>query len=223
MISVILPYWKRAEVTHRSLSLYDRNYRGKLDFEVLLVDDGSHDIEADYPWLRIIRLPKKDRALSPCVPLNRGVSEARGEIISLACPEVMHNTPVLFEMLAELHKTGENGYVIAAAWCEEEKLWHCHTSLTANGYHGNQKQPKGSGFNFCVLMNKSLWDKTGGFDENYRELFCYDDTDFVNRVEKAGGIFRLRDDLVVQHVRANAKSDMNLPSGRGYFDSRWTQ
>ena len=104
-------------------------------------------------------------------------------------------------MREELRDLGENGYVLAACWYEAEQKWHCHSSLTAGGYHENIKQPVGSGFHFCAMLNRSLWDKAGGFDEEYREGSYYEDPDFVNRIARAGGIFKIRDDLVVEHVR----------------------
>lgn len=221
MISVILPYWKRPEVTHRSLVLYQKHYEGVLDFEVILVDDGSHDFDASYPWLRIEKLPKKETAKNPCVPINHGVRVSKGNIIVLSNPEILHNSPVLPQMLEELQRMGEMGYVLAACWYELDKKWHCRSDLVADGWHHNIRQPKGSGFHFCGMMYRSLWDKTGGFDEAYRDGWCYDDPDFVNRVAKAGGVFKVRDDLVVEHIREGALANWNLPDNRNIFEAKW--
>lgn len=210
MISVILPYWKRPEVTRHSLALYEKHYGGgKLDFEVILVDDGSHDFECDeYPWLYVNRsLPKKDTPLNPCKPINVGVAIAKGDVIVLSNPEIMHNAPVLPQMLDTLRELGPSGYVLAACWYEEDKQWHCHSSLTAGGYHGNIKQPVGSGFHFCAMLNRALWDRAGGFDDEYRDGSHYDDPDWVNRVSRAGAVFKIRDDLVVEHLREGCRLD----------------
>lgn len=202
-MSVILPYWKRAEVTHRSLALYEQHYAGKLDFEVIVVDDGSNDFEAEYPWLRIERLPQKDTPKNPCVPINRGVAVSSGDVIVISNPEILHNAPVLPQMLETLRELGDRGYVLAACWYERDKEWHCHSHLTESGWHrgGSVKQPIGSGFHFCAMLNRTLWDKAGGFDEEYRDGSHYDDPDWVNRAARAGAVFKIRDDLVVEHIR----------------------
>src|SRR6185369_2654806 len=121
MISVILPYWRRAPAALAALALYDRHYAGTLDFEVILVDDGSHDIDVAYWWLRIERLPRKDEPKNPCVPINHGVKVAKGDVIVISPVEVRHNVPVLAPMREELRDLGENGYVLAACWYEAEQ------------------------------------------------------------------------------------------------------
>lgn len=230
MISVVLPYWKRAEVTQRSLALFDKHYAGNPDFEVVIVDDGSHDIywaePAPYPWLHVLRLPKKETPKNPCVPINEGVKIAKGDVIVLSNPEIMHHQPVLGAMLETLRELGPNGYVLAACWYDKEKEWHCHSSLTSDGYHRGSSlhQPKGSGFHFCAMLNRSLWEKAGGFDEEYRDGSHYDDPDWVNRVARAGAVFKIRDDLIVEHIREGAET--NWPGGaadrnRALYISKW--
>ena len=223
MISVILPYWRRREAALKALSLYDKHYAGTLDFEVILVDDGSNDIEAAYPWLRIERLPKKDVPKNPCTPINWGVKVSQGDVIVISPVEVRHNMPVLPQMLEELRKIGENGYVLAACWYESERVWHCHSSLSAGGEVGGVRQPVGSGFHFCAMLNRTLWDKAGGFDEFYRDGSFYDDPDWVNTVAKSGAIFKIRDDLVVEHVREGCEPIQWTDRGRNqdYFHSKW--
>lgn len=222
MISIVMPYWKRADTAKRAFNTL-RQY-DYLDFEVVCVDDGCHDLEnPGYPWLRIERLEKKEIAKNPCVPINHGVKVSHGDVIVITGPDILHNTPVLPKMLQELHRTGENGYVLAACWYERENEWHCHSSLIdQNGWHRcGVKQPKGSGFHFCAMFNRSLWDKSGGFDERYRDGVGYDDPDWVNRVAKAGAVFRMRDDLIVEHTRDGAESQWSENSNRALYNSLW--
>jgi len=222
VLSVILPYWRRAPAALAALALYDKHYADKLDFEVILVDDGSHDVQVEYKWLRILRLPKKDLPKNPCVPINRGVEAAKGEVLVISPVEIRHNTSILPQMLEELVNIGQNGYVLAAAWYEADQKWHCHSHLTADGYHENIKQPKGSGFHFCAMLNRSLWDKAGGFDEEYREGSYYEDPDWVNRLAKVGALFKIRDDLVVEHVRDHEPVNwVGRDVNQKLFQSKW--
>lgn len=208
MISMVMPYWNRNEATNNSMALIAKHYR-HLDMEVVVVDDGSREEfvpRGDWPFLKIHKLPRKDEAKNPCVPINYGVNHSTGEVIVLTNPEIKHNDPVLEKMLDQLEDTGEDGYVSAACWYEREKQWHAHSCLLVDGQRDNYKQPAGSAFHFCTMLYRTLWDKAGGFDEEYRDGVGWDDPDWVMRLSRAGAKFVMRDDLVVEHVRDGAET-----------------
>ena len=208
MISLVWPFWQRQAVADRSCALLAEHYAG-LDLELIVVDDGNAEAyrapALPFP-VRVVRLPVKQRPLNPCVPLNRGVVEARGEIIALSGPEMMHTKPILAQMRDEL---GDDPlkYVLAAVWNVDGKTWHCHSTYkrSDNGDVGSMLPP-GADYHFMVMMHRSLWDAAGGFDEEYRAGAGYDDPDFVLRLHRAGAKFLIRDDLVVEHVRKGARA-----------------
>lgn len=196
MISLILPYWQRQQAAVAGLESLARHYAG-LDLEVIVVDDGSPDPFVVPPLpirIRLLRLPSKATTMSPCVPINRGVSLATGDIIALSSVEMLHISPVLSEMRDELLRVGSLGYVSAAVWAPESHCWHVHTSLG--------RPP----LNFMTMMHRSLWDASGGFDEDYREGMAFEDDDFLNRLKRVGARFVIRDDLVIHHPRKGAKA-----------------
>lgn len=200
MISLILPYWDRQEAADKAFALLDKHYQG-VSLEVVVVDDGNpvpFKLPPTTLRTKILRLPKKDGPTSCIRAWNRGVEVSSGDVIVLSCIEVLHETPVLEEMVEELRKQGENGYVLAAAWCPEEGAWHCHSSK-----HPPQNSP-GTGASFCAAMHKSLFYKAGGFDEDYMAGVGYEDCDFINRLIVAGAKFVKRDDLVVVHPKSGA-------------------
>ena len=102
LISVVLPYWQRRDITEFALDEMGSLY-SDLNLEVILVDDGSPEpfkTAKGYPWpVKVIRLPAKDVPKNPCVPINRGVKESAGKVIVLSNPEIIHDKPVLSEML----------------------------------------------------------------------------------------------------------------------------
>lgn len=226
MISIILPYWKRAAATDRSMALLAEHYP-KLDMEVVIVDDGSPEpyVAPDgMPWpVKVIHLPFKETAKNPCVPINEGVAASNGEIIAISNPEILHKTPVLGQMLESIQD--DKDYVLAAAWCEEQKRWHCHSSVSRRTDNDvGQYLPIGANYHFLGMMRRKLWDEAGGFDNDYREGAGYDDPDFVRRLHKAGAKFLIRDDLIVEHPRSGAHSEW--PAGgharnRALFMSKW--
>lgn len=223
MISLILPYWQRRVATDFSLALLSSRYGGT-PLEVVLVDDGSLEPYRPPSGLRIevrvIRLPAKTIALNPCVPINVGVRAARGDVIALSNPEILHSAPVLPALLEELERGGPLTYVTAACWCPDQKGWHCHSTTTRRDLF----QPEGSGFHFLSLMRRSLFDAAGGFDERYRDGQAYDDADWVLRVAAVGARFVLRDDVVVEHPWRSTKSTWSagmLEWNRRLFFKTW--
>lgn len=212
-ISIVMPYWKRQGELIRTLKSY---HSCGYNHEVVLVDDGSGD---DVP--ATIKLTRKDFAMNPCVPINKGVKAAKGEIIVITGPELVHRVPILDEMKKSLESLGRKGYVIAAAWSVGQVEWHCHS--TVNGHRpGSWPVPKGSGFHFCTMMYRDFFLEIGGFDESYREGSAFDDNDFLWTLEKNGAVFCMRDDLVVDHYQTSTK----WPAGgweknRLLFEDKW--
>lgn len=226
MISLILPYWQRQEATDESLCLMAKHYMD-LDLEIIVVDDGSpkpYEAPTLLPLdIQVVRLPFKLQAKNPCTPYNAGVMRSRGEYIALSNPENLHRKPILEEMLDSI-KT-DSDYVMAAAWSAEQNRWHCHSSMNrSNDNDVGKYLPKGTQYHFMSMMKRELWDKAGGFDEDYRSGAGYDDPDLVMRLHKAGANFIMRDDLVVEHPRKDAHSQWTKEGflrNRNLFLSKW--
>jgi len=226
MISLIWPYWQREAVANVSVSLLARHY-ADIELELIIVDDGTPQPykapAAPFP-IKVIRLPTKHAPLNPCVPINRGVDAAQGDVIAISGPDIIHARPVLKGMREAL---GDDPlrYVMAAVWNPERNVWHCHSThkRTDNGDVGSLLPP-GADYHFMAMMHRSLWDACGGFDEDYREGCGYDDPDFVLRLHRAGARFVIRDDLVVEHIRSGAHAAWpaaGFARNRKLFFSKW--
>jgi glycosyltransferase involved in cell wall biosynthesis len=220
VISLILPYFERQQAALNALALIERHY-ADLDLEVIVVDDGSPEPFVMPPPgrvdMKLVRLPTKNHAASTCVPWNRGVEEASGNIVVLSCVEMLHEAPVLRAMRHEILRREETyrddlTYVSAAVWCPEQSRWHVHSSLG--------KPP----LNFLMMMRASLFYKVGGFDEEYREGMAFDDADFSMRLQATGARYVIRDDLVVTHPRTGAKAAYHPEQherNRKLFNAKW--
>lgn len=226
MISVLMPYWNRLEATRKALDAMARLYP-TLDMEIIIADDGSPEamvLDGEYPWpVKVLRLPLKTEAKNPCLPFNEAVKAAKGEVLVITNPEIIHTDAVFPEMLKSLKKLGPNGYVLTACWCPEENKWHCHSTLRPTVINGIE-HPKGSGLHFCAMLNKRLWDGIGGFDEAYREGAGYDDNDLVMKLGQYGARFLIRDDLVVTHPKTGAKTQWpegSFQRNADIFVSKW--
>jgi glycosyltransferase involved in cell wall biosynthesis/uncharacterized Rossmann fold enzyme len=222
MISLILPYWNRQEAADKAFALLDRHYRG-MDLEVVVVDDGNREFFKIPPCglnVKVVRLPLKDEPKSPCVAWNEGVKHASGDIVIISCIEMLHDMPILQQMVDNLREEGDNGYILAAAYCPEDGIWHCHSTRPI------PTCPMGTGITFCAAMYKSLYERVGGFGDEYRDGAGYEDRDFIWRLTKAGAKCVIRDDLVLTHPKTGATIKWRLGGFRRNEDiyfSKWPE
>lgn len=228
LISLILPYWDRQGAADRAFESLARCYAG-LDIEIIVVDDGNavpHQVPHGLPFQRpvqVVRMPVKAEPLSSCVPMNRGVEASSGKYIALSSIEMLHTAPVLLQMADAIDSP--DTYVLAA--CRSGSVWHCHSAnkRSDEGDVGSWLPP-GSDYHFMSMLSRELWDKTGGFDEEYRQGAGYEDADFVRRLHRAGAKFLIRDDLVIEHPRDGAraawKTEM-FSRNRALFMSKWVR
>lgn len=229
IISLVLPYWDRQAAADRALQSLAERYAG-LSLEVIVVDDGTPEpfrppagLALD---LRVLRLPRKDGPLSSCVPMNRGVMIARGTLIALSSIEMIHTRPVLAEMAAAVFAYGTaDSYVLAACWAPDSRAWHCH-SQAPRGDDGDVGSwlPAGADYHFMSMLSRTLWERAGGFDEDYRQGAGYEDADFTRRLDRAGARFIRRDDLVVDHPRQDARAKWTpamFERNRALFLGKW--
>ena len=217
-ITVVMPYWERSVATRRTLESFDRFYGD--DVKVIIVDDGSptdpaKPLEADFERLTVIELPVKTEPKNPCVPMNIGVAAVDTPLLGLTNPETYHDSPVLYEMRDLI--ASEKDYILAPAWCPESREWHCHPDFPPPDI------PPGTGFHHMALLNKGLWDIIGGMDEDYRDGYCFDDTDLVMRLVSAGANFMFSTQPVT-HARTGAKAPppaLGWSYNHDLFMSKW--
>lgn len=210
-ISIILPYWQRSLALQLSLYFYRETYQQSgLDLEFVIVDDGSPTepasqivVEhiAQYPWpIILVELPRKHVPLNPCVPINRAVQASTKKLVFLTSPECVHKTPILDKAGQEL--AASNNYkdvVVCAVRDDNENRWLAHSQHYPMHYH------------YANLMTRQFFDEVGGFDEQYRDGYCFDDPDFVETLDNYGAHWIERDDLIAyhEHVPAASKKDPN--------------
>lgn len=216
MISVCVPHWNRADELARMYGEYLALYPG-LELEFSVCDDGSSPRPPAPHRGTLTCLPVKAHALNPCVPLNIAVMHARGDILVLTGPEIEHRTPILEAMADGL---GPDDYVIAACRDVDGRLL-CGSQVRGNE-QGRGPMPAGSGFHFCTMLHRRLFERAGGFDEDYRPGQAFDDNDWLYRLARAGARFVMRDDLVVWHRRIPcAWPDGGHERNRRLFESKW--
>lgn len=215
MISICMPYWQRQRELDRSLAAYKRLY-GHLDMEISICDDGS-PTPVRAPGCKITTLPLKKYGLNPCVPMNAAVRASSGDVIVLTNPEIEHREDVLTGMLAMLE--GPDDYVTVA--CRDTSgMWIAGPKVNYNFENGRMPVPEGSHFHFCAMLRRELFDRVGGFDEEYRFGRSLEDNDWLWSLDAIGARFKLAPGMV-WHYRTPHVYVGSHPSNLERLTRKW--
>lgn len=188
-LTIVMPYWRRANVLLETLKFLDSTYRNELNLQVIVVDDGSHDVEVNHDWVNLIRLPKKTGPKNPCTPFNIGIDQVKTEFICLTNPETISFDPILVDLLDIAKRTSENAYLLPAVFCDGHQQWKQHSKFINCGLH------------WLTVCRTELVKKAGKFDEDYRDGAGWEDNDFVRRLEQVDTLFVNCDHLTAVHQR----------------------
>lgn len=191
IISIIVVTLNEAQHIPRLRNAVDALERpDDLEIETILVDGGSSDATAqtarDSGFSKVIELP--GASIPAC--RNRGVAEARGELIAFldgdcepakdwlshALPHLATTDPVIIGWPVEPPEPG--------TWVQ--RAWHMHW-LFKNPAATSREPVSAEAFRLLttrnMLLTRAAADQLGGFDEH---LTTGEDTDFVFRAHAKG-------------------------------------
>lgn len=193
MISIVMSAFRRQEQLDVTLrSIHESSVK---DYELIIVDDAS-PVPLKCDEANVIRVEPKDKWYSnPCIPYNRGLKEAKGDVIVIQNPECYHVGDVLGYVR---NRIGDGVYLSFACYAinrnETQKLargempqikMRTFRRPEDNGWY-NHAHFRPVGFHFCSAITRKDMDKVSGFDERYAEGVGFDDDDMVKRIKKAG-------------------------------------
>ena len=220
-ISVIILNWNGKQFLQKCLdSMVAQTF---LDFETILVDNGSTDdsvtyIQENYPWVRLVELPENTGFSEGN---NRGLSEAGGELIVT----LNNDTQVEPSFLAELVRTAEADPAIGMV---AAKMLNFHqtgridsvgivaatTGMGQNIGVGEQDRGQydisGEVFGACAgaaLYRRKMLAETGFFDPDF--FAYYEDLDLAWRGRLAGWRCVTAPGAVVYHVHSATSGRMS--------------
>jgi len=231
-LSVITALYNRLDLTRSYLADLERTLAG-VDYEVILVDDGSDDGTREF--VRTVEHPKL-RLMENAENLgfagsnNRGAAAAKGEVLAFLNNDLVLRENWLDPMLAELDESaGMVGNVQVNA--RTGRVDHAGIVFTPWGIpeHWGQdycRVPRRGARSFravtaaCAVVRKEVFDAAGGFDEAYRNGF--EDIDLCLRLGESGKVNRVAFESRVGHwISASpgrkGKDDANIRR----FLQRW--
>lgn len=197
-VSVVIPVHNKFHVTYHCLAslLVAAN---RIDFEVVLVDDGSSDRTRDIlsvvSGLQYVRNQVSEGFLFAC---NRGVSYAKGDYIVLLNNDTEATAGWLDELLAVFDNYDSVGLVGSKLLYPNGELQEAGGIVWGSGNpwnYGRNANPYDPRYCYtrqvdylsgaCIMIPRSLWNEIGGFNEIYAPAY-FEDTDLAFRVRETG-------------------------------------
>ena len=238
-ISFVIPLFNCLDLTRAMVSSLQASLPKGLDYEIILVDDGSTDGTRE--WLRGLRPPFRvvlnERNAGYGAANNRGAAVAGGEILALLNNDLVL-APGWIEPMLEAHeklrgragvvgnvqrdaRTGRvdhAGIVINHKGKPEHLRRAPWRLLVSNRFKPFLRVPAVTGA--CVLVQHDLWRQLGGFDEGY--FNGCEDVDLCLRAEAAGhrNLVALRS-VVRHHVSAAPGRKARDEANTYRFTVRW--
>lgn len=213
-VSLIISVFEQIEYTKRCLSSLERTLNGKVEYEVLIVDDASEDGSAEF--LRSLKVPfqvffnseRKGFAKNN----NLAASKAKGEFLCLLNNDVFVQGDWLLPMIKVFEEKKDAGVIGNVQRLAESRKYD-HMGVV----FGPQGNPRHYGQWFkqrdfcgeikrwsavtaaCCLVRRNDFLKLGGFDEIF--INGCEDVDLCLRYNRNGFCNYVVHDSVVLHVK----------------------
>ncbi|MGB9911231.1 MAG: glycosyltransferase family 2 protein [Microgenomates group bacterium] len=183
--SIVIPNWNGEKLLRENLSYV---LKANSD-EIIIVDDGSTDNSLkiiENLKIKKLKIIKNEKNLGFVYSVNRGVKEARGEIVILLNNDVIPEK----DFLKPLEEDFADSKVFAVSLGEPQ--WSWVRGIWQKGFIEHQPGGKtqkphisfwasgGSG-----AFRKDIWEKLGGMDNLYHP-FYWEDVDLSYRAWKRG-------------------------------------
>lgn len=220
-VSIVMTYYDRiAQLKNTLRSFYIHKY---LDFEVVIVDDGSQKepisektfLNFDFP-ITVINMPLVKKYTNPCVPFNIGFKKAKGEIVVIQNAECLHMANILNHVRNNLT---DNNYLSYSCYSldkdkslelNKNSNWNLgyieglvtnNTTVLREGDDAwyNHSKIRPCGYHFTSAITRKNLNKLSGFDERFADGIGYDDHEILTRIRKMGLAVDIVDDATVIH------------------------
>lgn len=227
MISIATPYYNRKPQFINTLKTIQKSKQID-NLELIVVDDCSSDehklddIPEQFPFVKVITLKKEDRFyINPCIPFNKAIKAATGDIIVLQNPECLHVGDILTDIV---NRITDDNYLTYGVYSASQEISSYINELPFENEHifnmiKSQLMPmnninyvsegqscwynhsiyRPAAYHFVAAISKKNMDKLGGFDERYYNGIGFDDDEFLYRIKVLGLNIEIHDNPFAVH------------------------
>ncbi len=224
-VSIVIPTYARPERLRECLAALTRQTLPADTFEIVVVDDGSPqpiapaaDTAAAGPMIRIIRQPNA----GPSAARNRGVAEARGELIALTDDDCLP-TPAWLESLVTAHRQCPDALVggITFNGLTDDLFATTSQMIIDLVYEHFNRDHEAAYFltSNNMLCSRAAYSDLGGFDTSFARAGA-EDRDFCDRWRASGRPLRLVPAATIEHRHAQTLRQflgLHYRYGRGAY------
>lgn len=225
LVSVVIPTYARPVRLHDCLAALARQTMPPDTFEIVVVDDGSPhpvvppaDTTQAGPAIRIIRQPNA----GPSAARNRGVAEARGELIAFTDDDCLP-TPGWLESLVTAHRQCPDALVGGITFNGlTDDVFATTSQMIIDLVYEHFNADEVAAYFLAsnnVLCRRADYRELGGFDTSFPRAGA-EDRDFCDRWRASGRSLRLVPTATLEHRHAqNLKQFLSLHYryGRGAY------
>lgn len=207
-VSTVIAYYNRLDLLHWTLNSILKTQHP--NFEIIIVNDCSPDFESlsqmvlslQSKTIKLINmdpLEKKDRT-NPSVVFNLGFLNCSGDIIIIQNPECYHYGDIISHVVKNMTPHNYLVYPVYTLFNDDEnhtfdvsipRLVNKNYDNITKVFEGLPSQRwlqhsiyKPSKYHFCTAIHKHSLKIIKGFDPQYAKGYCFDDDDFVLKIEK---------------------------------------
>ncbi len=214
-LSIIIPTFNRKELLEHGLKSIKRQDM-PFEYEIIVlneyIEDGTKEIAEKYGARYILTRPNETiRTISwrvPALVINYGVKQANGEVVIITCPEIVHVQKDLIKSMIEAIK--DKSVVITNGVDDRngEVLAQANAFGVSDNFMKYANRPAlETRFPFCLAIKKQDFIAIGGYDEDFQQNYCWEDTEVTRRFANNGFEFIKIDKLIIhlyhQRLRYN--------------------
>ena len=225
LVSIVIPTYARPERLRDCLAALAQQTMAADTFEVVVVDDGSPqpveplaNTALHSPAVRVIR----QQNAGPAAARNRGVAEARGELIVLTDDDCLP-TPSWLESLVTAHRQCPDAVVGGITFNGlTDDLFATTSQMIIDLVYEHFNRDETSAYLLTsnnMLCSRAAYGELGGFDTSFSRAGA-EDRDFCDRWRASGRPLRLVPAATIEHRHAQSLRQflgLHYRYGRGAY------
>lgn len=202
MISVIIPAFNAAATIDNCLHALQKQTLPASAYEIIVVDDCSHDDTAVKVAKHSVRLIELDRNLGAAAARNKGIAAAEGDLLFFTDADCEPHE----NWLAEMSRPFQADEVVGAKGVYQTKQRQIVARFVQIEYEDKYDLMAGQPTidfvdTYSAAYRQHVFAEVGGFDESIRYV---EDQEFSFRVAENGGKMVFQPTAVVDHLHADS-------------------